>query len=82
VNGPPITWHSFSSVASSSSEKPLQEFVAIELEMFSHISQDARQRADFERAVIWDREVMLAAFNSREPKVTPGLARDLIPQAA
>jgi hypothetical protein len=82
ADGLTISQPSFSFVASSSSEKLLQEFVATDLEMVSHISQDARQRADFQRAVIRDCEVMLAAFNSREPKMASVLARHLIPEAA
>ena len=48
--------------------------------MLGYVAEDRAERADPERIVVRDREVVFTVALGRQPEMTPRLARDLILQ--
>jgi hypothetical protein len=46
--------------------------------MRRNVAEDAGQRTNFERLMIWYRDVVLAMFIGGQPHVAAGLSRDLV----
>jgi hypothetical protein len=53
----------------SRAEEPLNDFVTADCKMRRNISEDSGQRANFDRIMIWNRDIMLAAFVGAQPQV-------------
>jgi len=66
----------------SRAEEPSNDFVTADSKMRRHIGKDSGQRADFDRIVIWNRDMMLAAFVSAQPQVAACLPRRSVSQGA
>ena len=63
-----------------SPEQPFNELLSGQAEVLGHVSQEARQRPDPERGVVWDGDVMLATFESGQPEVATCLAGHPVPE--
>ncbi len=61
----------FASRHYSSAEKPLNQFVAADFKMRSHIVKNSGQCSHFERVVIRNRDMMLVALAGGQPQMTP-----------
>ena len=57
-----------------------QQVFTAEVKACGNIGKDARQCADAEGRVAWNRDVVLAALLCGQAKVTAGLARNAIAQ--
>jgi hypothetical protein len=66
----------------SRTEEPLNQYVAPDSKMRRHIRKNSGERADLNRIVIWNRDMMLAAFVSAQPQVATCLPRRSITQGA
>jgi hypothetical protein len=64
-----------------SAEKPLNQFVAADFKMRSHVAKNSGQCSHFERVVIGNSDMMLVALARGQPQMTARLARDRIPEA-
>src|SRR5262245_48368925 len=57
------------------------QVIAAHLEVGGHVSEDAGECPDAERAVVRDGDVMLAALRGGQTHVASGLAGDLVAEA-
>jgi hypothetical protein len=55
-------------------EQPLQELFAVELQMRCHIAEDCRKRADLQRIMRRNGDVMLSRGIGGQPQVAATLA--------
>src|SRR5207244_5312410 len=62
-------------------EKPLNQFLATDFKMRSHVVENSGQCSHFERVVIRNRDMMLVALAGAQPQMTARFARDRISQA-
>jgi hypothetical protein len=58
----------------------LEQLLSTDTEVLGYIGEDSCQRADSQRRVIRDCDMVLASLLRRETQVAPALARDLVTQ--
>ena len=68
-------------MGSARSEELFEEFAALHAEVLRDIGQDRGERADPERRVGRDGDVVLAALARREANVAAGLSGDAVTEA-
>ena len=64
-----------------STEKPLNQFVTADFKMRSHVIKNSGQCSHFQRIVIGNRDMMLAALSGRQPQMAARLPCDFVAQA-
>ena len=64
-----------------STEKPLNQFVTADFKMRSHVIKNSGQCSHFQRIVIGNRDMMLAALSGRQPQMATRLPCDFVAQA-
>ena len=65
---------------SRSAEELIQEFVTTDAKVLGYIGEDPRQRADPQRCVVRDCDMMLSTLLRGETHVASVLSRDLVAQ--